>query len=248
MKLSKTPLKAAIFSTMLCTISFSLSTKAMAEIKFDLNVESTTKQQMLNDIQFMANISGMSSTPMHRKIFGNVNGSAYSTWLTQRVFAVGKDPCGSGNAVACVIPMKDNHKMWVTPNYTKFDHPQVSRVSIVYHEARHTESQNGNWSHATCPKPFRGPDGRDMKSIWTGLPLEGQPACDVTPFGSYGSQTILLKNIAKFCQNCNSKVKADADLFGNDQLGRIIDAQAKAAMKADLGVNDAMLTRRTIFN
>ena len=130
----------------------------------------------------------------------------------------------------------NSNKMWVTKNYTQFDHPQVARVSVTYHEARHSETQNGNWSHATCPTPFKDANGNDMKSIWTGALLQGQPACDVTAFGSYGSATILLKNIAMNCSNCNSKVKADADIFGNDQINRIIDANSKAAMKADFGM------------
>ena len=72
-----------------------------------------------------------------------------------------------------------------------------------------------------------------MASIWTGAKLEGQPACDSTAFGSYGSSTILLKNVAKFCSNCTDKVKMDADMYATDQLGRIDDAQVKASMIAD---------------
>ena len=72
-----------------------------------------------------------------------------------------------------------------------------------------------------------------MRSIWTGALLAGEPACDTTAFGSYGTQTILLKNIALNCTNCSEKVKADADIFGQDQLGRIIDASSKAAMVKD---------------
>jgi hypothetical protein len=135
-----------------------------------------------------------------------------------------------------VIPFYDSNKMWVTKNYTQFSHPQISRVSVIFHEARHSERQNGNWSHAKCPTPFKDAAGNDIRSIWTGALLQGQAACDVTPFGSYGSSTILLKNIAINCETCNSKVRADADLYANDQLGRVIDPKAKSAMKADFGM------------
>src|SRR6202023_2937082 len=107
-----------------------------------------------------------------------------------RVTAIGMNDCGSGKAVACVIPYMDPSKMWLTQNFIKFSHPQVARMMVVFHEARHTEVKNRNWSHAKCPKPFLGPDGQDMKSIWTGSKLEAQPACDITPLGSYGSSTI----------------------------------------------------------
>jgi hypothetical protein len=206
-------------------------------LQFDSNVEAPLKKQMLEDLAFIGSVQGAKASPLHQKVFGQVNGSMYSDWFGNRIFSIGKNGCGSGNAVACVIPYMDSNKMWVTKNYTQFDHPQIARVSVIYHEARHSETQNGNWSHATCPTPFKDANGNDIKSIWTGAMLAGQPACDVTPFGSYGSQTILLKNISMNCDNCNSKVKADAEMFGNDQLGRVIDARAKAAMKADFGMS-----------
>lgn len=104
---------------------------------------------------------------------------------------------------------------------------------IIFHEARHTEDDHGNWSHATCPTPFRNERGEDMRSIWTGASLAGEPACDVTPKGSYGSSTIMLKNISQFCSNCTEKVKADAALYAADQIGRITNAQAKRQMIED---------------
>jgi hypothetical protein len=218
-------------------VSFNLSQAAQGvSVKFDSNVEPALKQQMLDDLNFMGTVQSSSETDLHRKIFGKVDGPTYSKWFSARVFSIGKNSCGSANAVACVIPYLDNNKMWVTKNYTQFNHPQIARISVIFHEARHTEKQNGNWSHATCPTPFLNEQGKPVVSIWTGAMLQGQPACDVTPFGSYGSQTILLKNIALKCSNCNAKVKADADLFSNDQLGRIIDAASKTAMKKDFGM------------
>ena len=204
-------------------------------LKFDADVEPALKQQILQDISFIGSINSVQSSPYHQKVFGQVSGAVYNKWLTDRVFSVGKNECGNANAVACVIPNFAN-KIWMTKNYTQFSHPQVARVSVVYHEARHTEAQNGNWSHATCPTPFLDESGKDTRSIWTGAMLQGQPACDVTAFGSYGTQTILLKNIAMNCTNCSSKVKADANLYGNDQLGRIVDKASKAAMKKDFGM------------
>ena len=107
-------------------------------------------------------------------------------------------------------------------------------MMVVFHEARHTESSHGNWPHASCPTPFLDAQGKDMKSIWTGAKLAGEPACDKTPLGSYGSSTIMLKNIQKFCSSCTDKVKMDAGLYADDQMGRITDAKAKKQMQDDL--------------
>ena len=105
---------------------------------------------------------------------------------------------------------------------------------VVFHEARHTETMNGNWPHATCPTPFLDAEGKDKRSIWTGATLAGEPACDRTPLGSYGSSTIMLKNIQKYCDNCSDKVKMDAGLYADDQFGRIISDSARRQMQDDL--------------
>ena len=210
-----------------------MSKKANKGFTFDSDVPADIQKQMLADLDFIKGIQGGSATPLHKKIFGAVDGAAYYAWFDSRVTGIGLDDCGSANAVACVIPFQDASKMWLTKNFIKFSHPQISRMMVVYHEARHTESQNGNWSHATCPDPFRDAQGKDMKSIWTGASLAGEPACDVTPLGSYGSSTIMLKNVQKFCSNCTDKVKMDAGLYADDQLGRIIDASAKKQMQQD---------------
>jgi hypothetical protein len=201
---------------------------------FDRNVPQAIQDQMRADLAFMAGVSGSGATPLHKKIFGKVGGAAYSEFFDSRITGIGMNSCGGGKAVACVIPFFDPSKMWLTQNFVKFSHPQVARMMVVYHEARHTETRNGNWYHATCPDPFKDADGNDMKSIWTGSLLAGEPACDETPLGSYGSSTILLKNVQKFCSSCNDKVKMDAGLYADDQFGRIIDADARKQMQDDL--------------
>ena len=202
-------------------------------LAFDADVPADIKAQLLADLKFIGTILGGSGTPLHRRIFGAVDGATYTRFFDTRVASVGMNDCGDANAVACVIPFEDPSKMWLTQNYVKFSHPQIARLMVVFHESRHTESQNDNWPHATCPTPFLDSNGDDMKSIWTGAPLAGEPACDVTPFGSYGSSTIMLKNIEKFCTNCTGKVKMDAGLYADDQLGRITDPGALRQMQDD---------------
>lgn len=208
-----------------------ISVSAMA-VSFDSNVPANIQEQMKQDLNFMNTVQGSGQTPLHQQIFGKVDGATYMSFFESHISSVGKNACGGGNAVACVYPFLGK-KMFITDNYIKFSHPQVARLMVVYHEARHTESENGNWSHATCPTPFVGEDGSEIKSIWTGAVLAGEAACDVTPMGSYGSSTIMVKNISKFCTNCNEKVKMDADVYAQDQMKRVIDAKAKADMKKD---------------
>ena len=225
-------MKLAIISALLAALPVS----AFA-YTFDSDVPSDIQSQMTQDLQFVGTIQGNGASSLHQQIFGQVDGATYSKFFNDRVTAIGLNDCGNGGAVACVIPMVDSSKMWITQNYIKFSHPQIARLMVVFHESRHTEDANGNWPHATCPTPFTDANGQDMKSIWTGLPLAGEPACDVTPFGSYGSSMIMLKNVQKFCTNCGDKVKMDAGIYADDQFGRVIDAKAISQIKKDLYAN-----------
>jgi hypothetical protein len=201
---------------------------------FDNNVPATVQTQMTKDLAFIKTIQSSTQSDLHKQIFGAVNGDSYDHFFNSRVTAIGLNSCGDSHAVACVMPFFNPSKMWLTNNYIKFNHPQVARMMVVFHESRHTEVDNGNWSHATCPSPFLGTDNQPIRSIWTGADLADQPACDETPFGSYGSSMIMLKNISKFCTNCSDKVKMDAGIYADDQFKRIIDTKAIQDIKQDL--------------
>jgi len=225
---------SAILASLFCFAVLPFSAFAYT---FDSDVPAAVKQQILTDMEFIRGLQGDTASGLHQQIFGKVDGPTYVKFFEDRVQAVGMNDCGGGNAVACVIPFYDPSKIWLTQNYVKFSHPQISKMMVVFHEARHTESKNGNWGHATCPRPFRDENGNDMKSIWTGAPLAGEPACDRTPFGSYGSSMIMLKNVQKFCKNCTDKVKMDAGIYADDQFKRVIDAGAIKQIKQDLYQN-----------
>jgi hypothetical protein len=206
--------------------------------EFGKNIPKDVKAQMVNDLEFIKSVQGDVVSPFHEKIFGKMDGQNYYNFFDSRVTYIGFDSCGGGNAVACVIPWRGSSKIWITNNYIKFSHPQIARLMVVYHETRHTETDNGNWPHSDCPVPFLDENGKDMKSIWTGAKLEGEPACDITPFGSYGSSTIMLKNISKTCKTCTEKVRMDARIYADDQFKRIIDKKAKQDMIQDFKALD----------
>jgi len=214
-------------------VSFFTSATSFA-FTFDRDVPKELQNQINQDLAFVGTIQSTTQSDLHKQIFGAVSGDTYNKFFNTRVTGIGLHACGNGNAVACVIPFFDPSKMWLTKNYLNFSHPQVARMMVVFHESRHTEVEHGNWGHATCPEPFMDSNGTPMKSIWTGAPLAGEPACDETPFGSYGSSMIMLKNISKFCTNCTDKVKMDAGIYADDQFKRIIDEKAIKQIQDDL--------------
>jgi hypothetical protein len=212
--------------------TLTLSVSAMA-LTFDSNVPANIKAQATDDLTFMYQLQGNGQTPFHQEIFKSVDGKAYQAFFESHIQALGMNDCGGGAAVACVIPFFNPHKMWLTKNFVDFSHPQIARLMVMFHESRHSETEHGNWAHDYCPTPFLDKDGKDMKSIWTGAPLAGEPACDSTYKGSYGSSTVLLANVSKYCSNCSDKVKMDANIYAMDQLGRIDDEQVKQSMIDD---------------
>lgn len=215
-----------------------LSSCSAFAVNFDKDVPAAIQKQMNEDLAFIVSVKADQQTPYHQKIYGAVDGLKYQQFFNSHITGVGMDSCGGGAAVACVQPFFDPHKMWLTENFVKFSHPQIARLMVVFHEARHSETNNGSWSHDTCPRPFLDENGKEKVSIWTGAKLAGEPACDSTAFGSYGSSTIMLKNISKFCTTCGDKVKMDADLYATDQLGRIDRADVKKAMLADFNATN----------
>lgn len=220
----------AMLSLLLCVCV----SQANSGLKYDANVAPAVKQQMEEDIVFIKSINGAKATPLYTQIFGQMEGTILTNWMLSRVKSVGYEVRSDG-AVAYVMTLMP-WKMWLTQNFVQFSHPAIARLMIVYHEARHTEVKHGNFSHATCPTPFKDEKGNDMKSIWTGRLLQGEAACDNTAFGSYSSSTILLRNVAMNCDTCSEKVKMDADIYATDQIGRVTNPKAKEQMKQDFSV------------
>jgi len=221
------------------TISILFTSLAYGSLQFDANVQPGLKSQILHDFNFIQGIKGNNASPLHQRVFGEVDGTNYFAWFSKRVFSVGFNDCGNPAAVACV--QEAPNKIWMTNNYIQFNHPQIARLATVYHEARHTEVDNKRWPHAACPTPFKDHQGNNVQSIWTGSFLSGQYACDITAYGSYGSASIFLKNIGKYCINCSEKVMADANLYGNDQMERVIDPVSLKNMITDLNTKSSTL-------
>jgi hypothetical protein len=206
--------------------SFTAHAQQSQGLQFDSDVSQKLRTQVLDDFAFMQGLSGTRESPLHNDIFGKIDGANYGHWFNQRVYYFGVDRCGGGSAVACVKP-KYKNKIFVTNNYINISHPQIARLMTLYHEARHTEADHDNWPHAKCPSNF------PYRSIWTGRRLNGNAACDSTAYGSYSSASILLNNVSKFCENCSDKVKADAKIYADDQVKRVIGKDAIAQIQQD---------------
>ena len=218
-------------SIVLASISLILlavtGSSALAQsIQFDSSVSPELKSQVQDDFSFLESIVSEKASPLHQEIFGPVDGPTYRKWFEKRVFIFAVSVCGGAGSVAC----QDNqfpNQVFVTDHYINDGYPEVARLMTVFHEARHNEIENNHWPHKTCPGNF------SERSIWTGASLRYKAACDNTEYGSYASAAVMLHNISKFCTNCSSKIKADAQLYSDDQIKRVTVSDPRARLDQD---------------
>lgn len=217
-------------------VSFS-ALSAWAVPTFDSNVPDSLKTQILQDLDFVNTLQGKQATSFYNTIFGKntLNGTDLTDFFNKRIYNFGMSSCGGGGAVAaCVQPMMGENTMWITQNYVNNRIPQLFRISIIFHESRHTEGENSNWMHVDCPVPYLDDNGHDIVGIISGTKMEGLPACDDTAIGAYGLQAVLLKNIQNDCTNCNEKTVMDGKLYGDDTINRISDLPSRKQLQVDL--------------
>ena len=169
---------------------------------------------------------------MHKQVFGAVDGATYQNWFSARVREIKFEPDAEVDAVAYVDHEQALDVIHLAPEYIQYDHPQIIRVGVLFHEARHAE-KNADWSHVDCPVPFMDDQFSYIVNIWNGRRIEGDPRCDVTALGANGVVAILMDNVAKFCTNCNEKTCLDSGLMKNDAMSRIIDQKAKQQLTDD---------------
>lgn len=215
-------------------VAWSLLASTAQGLEFDAEVEASLRTQVADDLKYLSSLQGTGATPLHREIFGAVDGRTYWRWFDRRIQFIGKNLCGSDTAVACVLSAWDGW-IFISPQYSLTPHPQVARLSVLLHEARHAEN-GGDWKHSRCPKPFLDENGDDLRSLWTGALLEREYACDFTANGAYATQVVFLKNVSQRCANCSEKVRADAEIYGADLIRRITDASARAKLEKDLAL------------
>lgn len=215
-----------LFSLCLLLLQISAHDARAQSIEFDQTVSPELKSQVQNDFAFLESITSDKTSPLHQEIFGPVDGPTYRKWFEKRVFVFAVSECGGASSVACQDNQYPN-EVFVTDHYVNDGYPQVARLMTVFHEARHNEIENNHWPHKTCPGSFT------EHSIWTGASLRYKSACDNTEYGSYASAAVMLHNISKFCTNCSSKTKADAQLYSDDQIKRVTASTPRATLDED---------------
>jgi len=193
---------------------------------FSSSVPISIQNQVVQDLKFIyAYPEYPGAGPLHQELFGTISGKNYEKFFSDHINTIDSGDCAGGKGVmACALGVFGIFKrMWLTSSYGVGSQPQVYRISILFHEARHTESVNNNWSHISCVELQK--DVRNR--VYGSHNLYGQEACDDVSRGSYGLQVVLMSNLAANCKDCSSKFKMDALWNAGHYLERVIDSHAR---------------------
>lgn len=197
------------------------------ELKFDENFPASTRAQISNDLNFIYQAKLKRHTPLHQKIFG-VNKNAYQDYFETRVKSMGFDGSASADWQAALSDTEAN-KIVVAASYIVNNYPQIGRLQILFHEARHAEVNH--WLHTVCPAQLV--DYEAHKVLSYREDLIGELGCDTSELGAYGLTSVLTKNISKYCESCTEKVRMDADFYSEDAASRIVNMKARQRLKID---------------
>ncbi|MCC7405808.1 MAG: hypothetical protein IT288_15515 [Bdellovibrionales bacterium] len=208
-------------------------------MKYSREVPASVRQTIDADLNLLYSLELSGQTPLHSEIFGQARGTTYKRFFEKYVQEIGFHDCGGGSSVACAFPGSDPRKIFLTPHYLSSPKSSsVTRLSSLFHETRHLDSNFANWPHELCPTPFLDEQGKDIIGIVSGLKMEGLEACDWSVYGSYAHHitAIMFYNMARFCSNCNREFRAKAEELGLDQMRRVINSsgiKAQEAIRAD---------------
>ena len=179
-----------------------------------------------DDWRLADNIHGSAASPLHRKIFGDepLDGSAYRKFFLKRVKNVSQEGIGFAschNALACT----ESDIVRISKQYSSLEIPSIIRLSFLIHEARHAEG----WKHVICPKS-------NLKSPYQGLSMSGKEECDENEWGAYGTQIVMLGNVANSCTSCTEKTRNSAKKYSEFLINLILSPESREALRKDVAI------------
>lgn len=141
-------------------------------------------------------VKGVAASPLHHQMFGGpVNGEVYQKWFHSRVqkIVLQKDEC---NYTAKIDSEGEPGVIYISScvNLSPSEDQKMYWASVLFHEARHMESQNGFWKHEICVD-----EGSGLAAV-----------CDSSPLSPTALEKVLFDNLVRHCLNCSHEMKSQA--------------------------------------
>lgn len=202
--------------------------------RFSENVYKHIKEEIANDLSYLAGIRLCRSTPLLQKHLGDnkIDGNKILEYFNQRVNLITLDE----KEMRGIAYSDSNGVITLTLLYFLEKDP-IHRLSILLHESHHAgdPSVGGRAIHAICPR----------------TPLlkaeAGKPSCDRSLDGAYGLQIAFLQSVANYCQNCDENTRLSAAYeFSNLTLRILVNNiwDVLTPILDSCDVKDVKLTRR----
>lgn len=210
-----------------------------------VNFPEAIELQIESDLDFVFGMKGAHVSPLFKRFYGSMGEDSFRRYLAPVKYFI-YATCSSEVVVACADPQDNSNRIHINPSFDLLKLPQLVRISFWFHEIRHLNSRNDYWLETACPKPFRDKDGDDVMSIFSGNRLEGLGACSDSWEGAYAYQEVLLRNIAEHCDNCDAKLKIDAEFYADYFLQRITNPAAAKILRDDAAQSDEICQERML--
>jgi hypothetical protein len=199
----------SILFVMVIAINSHASTTNKCEIELSSDMPQEVSRKIDRALNFLASIEGITSSRMHKKIFGGfVKGDIYCNFIKTRagkIYFDGRD--GVKEVANFGLGILD-----ITPKILNFSVPQIAL--ILLHEAYHAKSPE----HTACPSSVKRKSGDS---------LEGLLACDTEAYSSYGVNYVFSENVSKHCINCKQEDLNELKILGDLAIGRITKSKSK---------------------
>lgn len=189
------------------------------------------------DLDLISYLKFTATAPLFQRFFQPSNAIGLQNFIEKRVHKISWEPNAPEGVTAAA---NGNGILFLTREYAD-NYPQIARISVIIHEAKHLEPET--WDHQWCRQPYL----FQLDQLLYRIPELNQvsvKACDRTELGAYGIQYTFLRAIAESCSNCTDKIKMDARLYSvPDGLIRIDDARAAARLIEGANLNPAQAKR-----
>lgn len=185
-------------------------------------------EPLYQTLSYLGSIRLSSSTPLHRKIFGDgLTGEVYLNSLkpVKKFIFI---PTAHKGLVA--YARRKSSTILLTDQFQWADKSIIDFASLLVHEAHHLKENKGV-VHKKCPEMSL--EGEPLIGHDSSVTLNGLKACDNVIASTFGIQSIMLDNISRYCTTCLQQERERAHVLSRIYRKRIIGKTAFAAILND---------------
>lgn len=225
-----------------------LPARSAQSTEFQADVPLELREQVVLDLKRLDSLEYSRVTPFFERLFfwnqsnasrSHNEATSLLNWFEERIRTIGMvHDRHVSETVTHLVDIREPSVMRIAPLYFADERPQIVRIGLLLHEARHSEAEGSHYPHASCPSPFVDSEGKDVRGLWSGLKMERRGACDSRWDGSYGLTAIFLANVSLYCANCSDEDRSQAKIYAEHFAQRVVGFAPRTALWNDLQLDE----------